>query len=91
MTAERISRPRAWVGCVTATETGVCRVLTDRGEVRASFGGAMLGLLARDRSQAPAPGDWVVLRAWSDDRVTIEAPWLHRPPARVIPLRREDR
>lgn len=90
MTAERVSRPQPWVGCVTGTETGVCRVLTDRGEVRASFGGAMLGLIARCRSNAPGPGDWVVLRAWPDRRVTIEAPWA-RPDARVIPLRRADR
>lgn len=90
MTAERISRPTPWVGCVTGTETGVCRVLTDRGEVRASFGGRMLGLLARDRSMAPEPGDWVVLRWWPDDRVTIEGPWA-RPLAAVVPLRRRAR
>lgn len=91
MTAERVSRPRPWVGCVTGTETGVCRVLTDRGELRASFGGGMLGLLARDRSCAPQPGDWVVLRGWPDERVTIEAPWARRPPAKVIPIRRATR
>lgn len=91
MTAERVSRPRPWVGCVTGTETGVCRVLTDRGELRASFGGGMLGLLARDRSRAPQPGDWVVLRAWPDDRVTIEAPWATGPSATVIPIRRARR
>lgn len=87
MTAARVSPPRPWLGCVTTTETGIARVLTDRGEVRASYGGAMLALLARDRSSTPGPGDWVVLRQWPDDRVTIEARWAP-PLARVIPLRR---
>ncbi|MCW2780625.1 MAG: putative GTPase [Marmoricola sp.] len=74
MTALRVSgRPDPWVGCVVGIDTGVATVLTDRGELRASYGGAMLCAIARDRSVLPSRGDWVVLRQWTDDRVTIEA------------------
>lgn len=88
MTTQRIQRRAApWVGCVVGIETGVAKVLTDRGEVRASYGGAMLGEIARDRSLLPRPGDWVVLRLWTDDRVTVEARFEQRL-AEVIQLRR---
>lgn len=90
MTAERVTRPRPWVGCVVGGEPGVALVLTDGGEVRASYGGSMLGMIARDRSCLPEPGSWVMLRRWPDGRVTIEAPCRPRPAARVIPLRGRD-
>jgi hypothetical protein len=61
-------------------------VLTDAGEVRASYGGSMLARIAGDRGCAPAPGHWVVLRRWADDRVTIEDTWAASPGATVIPL-----
>ena len=86
MSAERVSRLDPWVGCVVGGEPGVARVLTDQGEVRASYGGAMLARIACDRGCAPEPGHWVVLRRWSDDRITIEDIW-SRPRAKVIPLR----
>jgi hypothetical protein len=77
-----------WVGCVVACETGIARVLTDRGEVRASYSGSMLGRIARDRQCLAQPGDWVVLRRWRDDRVTIEDVWEREPRcADVIELR----
>ncbi|RNL64165.1 hypothetical protein EFK50_06425 [Nocardioides marmoriginsengisoli] len=73
------------LGC----ETGIARVLTDAGELRASYSGGMLGRIARDRQCAAEPGDWVVLRRWSDNRVTIEDVWQRdRPVAPVIALRR---
>ena len=90
MTAEPVMSGvprRAWLGCVLSVETGVPVVLTDGGEVRASFGGGMLCRIARDRSCLPGPGDWVVLRQWPDRRVTVE----HRAQTRladVIPLHR---
>lgn len=89
MTAEPVMarRPDAWLGCVLSIETGVAVVLTDEGEVRASFGGAMLCRIARDRSCLPGPGDWVVLRQWPDRRVTIEGRAARRL-ADVIPMRR---
>ncbi|MCC6438881.1 MAG: hypothetical protein IT196_27910 [Acidimicrobiales bacterium] len=85
--------PSARVGCVVGVEVGVVRVLTDRGEVRASYGGRMLGLIARDRDVLPRLGEWVSLRRWSDGRITVEDCWAHRDPAgavdaTVIPLRR---
>jgi hypothetical protein len=75
MSAQRVARVDPWVGCVLACETGVARVLTDRGEVRASYGGSMLCRIARDRGCVATPGDWVVLRRWTDDRITIEDVW----------------
>jgi hypothetical protein len=48
----------------------------------------MLARIACDRTCAPAPGHWVVLRRWCDDRITIEDTWLVPPGAKVIPLHR---
>ena len=87
MSAVRVTRLDPWVGCVIACEPGVAHVLTDGGEVRASFGGCLLAEIARDRSRVPAPGDWVVLRRWPDERVTIEDAWpRHERHAQVLPL-----
>lgn len=87
MSAERVGRIDPWVGCVIGGEPGVAIVLTDAGEVRASYGGGMLCKIARDRGCVPSAGDWVVLRRWTDDRVTIEGAWPHRPRhAEVIQL-----
>jgi hypothetical protein len=89
VSAERVSRLDPWVGCVVGGEPGVARVLTDHGEVRASYGGAMLCRIARDRGCVPGPGYWVVLRRWTDDRITIEDLWLSpHGAADVIPIRR---
>jgi hypothetical protein len=76
MSAQRVARLDPWVGCVVGCETGVARVLTDRGEVRASYAGSMLCRIARDRGCAATPGDWVVLRRWPDGRITIEDVWV---------------
>lgn len=84
-----VSRIDPWVGCVVGCDSGIARVLTDSGELRASYSGGMLGRIARDRQCAAEPGDWVVLRRWSDDRITIEDVWQRdRPIADVIALRR---
>lgn len=92
MTAARAARPEDGVGCVLARATGVLVVLTDHGPVRASYGAAMLGAIARNRATLPAPGEWVTLRWWPDGPVTVEgllstrdrgAPRL----AAVLPLR----
>jgi ribosome biogenesis GTPase len=72
LTAAVVARHEPEVGCVLGHEVGVLRVLTDRGEVRASYSGRMLGVLARDRSCAPEPGEWVALRRWPDGPVTVE-------------------
>ena len=94
MTAEAVTQHAPEVGCVLGHEVGVLRVLTDRGEVRATYSGRMLGALARDRSSAPEVGEWVALRVWPDGPVTVEG-LVWRPPARttlapVVPLRRRD-
>jgi ribosome biogenesis GTPase len=72
---------------VVGGEPGVARVLTDQGEVRASYGGAMLARIACDRACLPEPGHWVVLRRWTDDRITIEDVWSKSAGAKVIQLR----
>jgi hypothetical protein len=93
MTAEPAStgaRPDGRLGCVVSVDTGVAVVLTDAGELRATFGGGMLCRIARDRSCLPGPGDWVVLRGWPDGHVTVEAR-ADRRVAEVIPLRRRRR
>lgn len=88
MSADLTNRRGAWVGCVVACETGVARVLTDDGQVRATYGGPMLARIARDRDCAAEPGDWAVLRRWPDGRVTIEDVWPRAPrTAQVIQLR----
>ena len=76
MSAQRVARLDPWVGCVVACDTGIARVLTDRGEVRASYSGSMLCRIARDRGCAATPGDWVVLRRWPDGKITIEDVWV---------------
>lgn len=93
MTAEPVkagNRSDARLGCVVSVEAGVAVVLTDVGEVRATFGGGMLCRIARDRSCLPGPGDWVVLRAWPDGPMTVEARADARV-AKVIPMRRPRR
>ncbi|HEY6932472.1 MAG TPA: hypothetical protein VI452_03665 [Marmoricola sp.] len=88
MTADAAAgRPAPRLGCVLSVRTGVAVVLTDAGELRATFGGRMLARIARDRSCLPTPGDWVLLRHWPDGPVTVEARADDRV-APVIPLRR---
>ena len=88
MSAERVTRLDHWVGCVVGGEPGVARVLTDLGELRASYGGSFLARIARDPGCVPEAGHWVVLRRWTDHRITIEDTWAGPTGATVIPLRR---
>jgi ribosome biogenesis GTPase len=90
LTAARAAHPEPEAGCVLAVGTGLLIVLTDHGTVRATYGPRVLGEIARDRSRAPAPGEWVTLRRWPDGPVTVEAthgPRVARPLADVLPLR----
>jgi ribosome biogenesis GTPase / thiamine phosphate phosphatase len=77
------------VGCVVDREIGVLVVLTDDGPVRATYGARMLGVICRDRSRVPEPGDWVSVRRWCDGPVTVEDTLTpaDQPLARVLPLR----
>jgi ribosome biogenesis GTPase len=60
-------------GRVLRADRGVCTVLTAEGTVRASLAGALLSRAARDPVALPCAGDWLVVRAWPDERVTAEA------------------
>jgi ribosome biogenesis GTPase / thiamine phosphate phosphatase len=60
------------VGRVLHVERGIATLLTEAGEVRASYGGRLLGWIASDSTAAPCVGDWAVLRDWPDRRVTVE-------------------
>jgi ribosome biogenesis GTPase len=53
-------------------------VLTRTGTHRAGIGGGLLARMAADPLAEPCVGDWCVLRAWPDHRVTLE---------RVLPRR----
>ncbi|HZM82796.1 MAG TPA: ribosome small subunit-dependent GTPase A [Candidatus Limnocylindrales bacterium] len=60
-------------GRVARTDRGICTVLTATGPVRASLGGAVMTAAASDPVALASTGDWVALRRWPDDRITIEA------------------
>ncbi|GAA1857748.1 ribosome small subunit-dependent GTPase A [Asanoa iriomotensis] len=60
-------------GRVARVDRGVCTVLCAGGPVRASLAGALLAAASRDPARLPCAGDWVLVRAWPDDRVTLEA------------------
>ncbi|GIF61019.1 ribosome small subunit-dependent GTPase A [Asanoa iriomotensis] len=60
-------------GRVARVDRGVCTVLCAGGPVRASLAGAVLAAASRDPARLPCAGDWVLVRAWPDDRVTLEA------------------
>jgi ribosome biogenesis GTPase / thiamine phosphate phosphatase len=60
-------------GRVVRVDRGVCTVLCADGAVRASLAGAVLSAAARDPVNLPCAGDWVMVRHWPDDRVTLEA------------------
>jgi len=67
------ARPDARPGRVTRVDRGVCTVLTADGAVRASLAGAMLSAAAGNPEALPCTGDWIVVRAWPDERLTVEA------------------
>ncbi len=58
---------------VTRVDRGVCTAVAGDGVTRGSLSGALLSATAHDPAKHPCAGDWVVLRTWPDDRVTIEA------------------
>jgi ribosome biogenesis GTPase len=59
-------------GRVSRVDKGLCTVLTDEGPLRASWSGALLAEIARNPQATPCTGDWVAVRQWPDDPVTIE-------------------
>jgi ribosome biogenesis GTPase len=60
-------------GRVARVDRGVCTVITARGVLRVSLSGAVLTAAAVDPLALPGTGDWVVVRTWPDDRLTLEA------------------
>jgi ribosome biogenesis GTPase len=58
---------------VTRVDRGACDALSADGPVRATFSGALLQAGAADPVATPCVGDWIVVRAWPDARVTAEA------------------
>jgi ribosome biogenesis GTPase len=60
-------------GRVCRSEPGACVVLAADGPRRVTLGGGMLTRAAADPTTMPCAGDWVVIRAWPDDRQTMEA------------------
>lgn len=59
-------------GRISRVDKGLCTVLTEDGPERASWSGALLGEIARNPQAFPCTGDWVALRRWPDDPVTVE-------------------
>jgi len=62
----------ATLGRVARADRGVLLVLTERGPLRCTYGGRLLGEVAADPMVAPCPGDWCVVRHWPDGRETVE-------------------
>ncbi|GLH97620.1 ribosome small subunit-dependent GTPase A [Phytohabitans aurantiacus] len=60
-------------GRVVRADRGICTVLCADGTVRASLGGGVMAAAAHDPANLPCAGDWVAVRAWPDDRLTIES------------------
>ncbi|MEV6370555.1 ribosome small subunit-dependent GTPase A [Micromonospora musae] len=59
-------------GRVARVDRGVCTVLCPDGPVRASVGGTLLAAAARDLTNLPCAGDWVLVGTWPDGRRTVE-------------------
>lgn len=57
---------------VVRVDRGVLTVLSERGPLRCTYGGGLLGAVAVDRVHAPCSGDWCVVREWPDHRLTVE-------------------
>ncbi|WP_422774201.1 ribosome small subunit-dependent GTPase A [Plantactinospora sp. WMMC1484] len=59
-------------GRVVRAERGICTLLGPHGTLRASLGGGVLAAAARDAVELPCAGDWVLVRNWPDQRLTVE-------------------
>ncbi|TCN37917.1 ribosome biogenesis GTPase [Kribbella orskensis] len=60
-------------GRVVRVDKGMSTVLTEDGPVRATWSGGVLAASAADSQATPCTGDWVLLRDWPDERITVEA------------------
>jgi len=69
----RYRRPDHSPARVSRVDRGVCTTLGPDGTLRVSLGGPVLAAAAQDPLRLPCAGDWVVVRTWPDDRLTVEA------------------
>jgi ribosome biogenesis GTPase len=60
-------------GRVARVDKGLSTVFTEDGPVRVTWSGGVLAAIAADPQAVPCTGDWVALRNWPDDRITLEA------------------
>lgn len=60
-------------GRVARVDKGLATVFTADGPVRATWSSSLLTAIASDPQAGPCTGDWVVLRFWPDDRITLES------------------
>lgn len=61
----------AMLGRVARLDHGVVVVLSERGPLRCTYSGRLLGQVAADPAQAPCVGDWCVVQEWPDRRLTV--------------------
>jgi ribosome biogenesis GTPase / thiamine phosphate phosphatase len=71
-TADFLQSVPGIAGRVARVDKGLATVLTEDGPVRATWSGALLAAMAKDPQAGPCTGDWVVLRHWPDDRITVD-------------------
>jgi ribosome biogenesis GTPase len=71
-TADFVQSVSGVAGRVARVDKGLATVLTEDGPVRATWSGALLAAMASDPQAGPCTGDWVVLRHWPDERITLE-------------------
>jgi ribosome biogenesis GTPase / thiamine phosphate phosphatase len=67
------ARPDDVPARVARVDRGAVDLLGGCGPSRATFGGALLASIGDAPLSAPCAGDWVVLRQWTDGRVTVES------------------
>jgi ribosome biogenesis GTPase len=60
-------------GRVVRVDKGLSTVLTADGPARASWSGGVLAAIAIEPLATPCTGDWVAIRYWPDDRITVES------------------
>lgn len=61
----------ATLGRVIRVDQGVVVVLSERGPLRCTYGGRLLGKVAANPQHAPCAGDWCVVQEWPDHRLTV--------------------
>ena len=68
---------------ITRVDRSGYDLLADDGPLRATASGSVLAALAADSTATPCVGDWVTVRRWPDERLTVE----HVLPRRTVVVR----